>query len=496
MKISSLKKPAEVICLILLLLFALGALTGSIYDNYFVTLSPGDTETEIVAKAVTVLPSSRQVKWQQVEYAMFVHFGMNTFTNFEWGTGKEKPSRFKPKALDARQWARVAKEAGMGKLIFTAKHHDGFCLWPTSTTDHSVKDSPWGDGKRDLVKEIANACRAEGIAFGVYLSPWDRHEPTYGTPAYNDFYKAQLREILTGYGEIVEIWMDGAGMGDKYKTMKTLYDWEGYYAMVRELQPAAVIFNGPDVRWVGNEAGKGRDSEWSVIPDGIDILDRDLGSRAVLMQAAKREAALRWYPSQVDVSIRPGWFYHKHEDFLVRSPKNLTNIYYDSVGGNAQLLLNVPPDRRGLIHKSDVKSLMGLKAYLDRTFDENLATGAQASASSTAKGNRADLTIDRDNDTYWMADKENASLTLELDSPRTFDVIMLQEAISEQSQRIESFTFEVEENGQWKEVASATTVGYKRLLRVEPVTAKTVRINIIGSRQYATLSEVGLYSSQ
>jgi alpha-L-fucosidase len=466
-----------------------------------VRLSPSDGEQEIIQKAVQVRPSSRQLAWQQREFTAFAHFGINTFTGKEWGSGREDPALFNPTEFDARQWARTARAAGMSMIIVTAKHHDGFCLWPSAYTEHSVKNSPWKGGRGDVVREVAEACREHGLKFGFYLSPWDRHEPTYGTPAYNDYYKSQLTELLTGYGEVSEVWMDGAGMGDKHKRMKELYDWDGYFALVRELQPGAVIsISGPDVRWVGNEAGKNRDSEWSVLPDtwveSMNARDRDLGSREVLMRTAAAGAGLRWYPSQVDVSIRPGWFYHKHEDLLVRSVKNLLDIYYGSVGGNSQLLLNVPPDKRGLFHERDVKRLERLGRILEATFDNNLAAGASAEASAerTGGGFEAAMTIDNDPETYWMTDDrtEFAEIYYDLGDDKTFNVAMLQEYVQE-GQRIEEFCIDTKILDYWEEIACATTVGYKRLLRFDDVTARHVRLSITGFRVCPTLSEFGLF---
>ena len=466
-----------------------------------IKLDPSDTMEDVIGKAEQVTPSPQQLAWQQVEFAAFIHFGMNTFTNKEWGDGTEDPKLFNPADLDATQWMRVFKDAGIKMVILTAKHHDGFCLWQSKYTEHSVKNSPWREGRGDVVKEVSDAARKAGIKFGVYLSPWDRHEKTYGTPAYNEYYKNQLRELLTNYGEISEVWMDGAcDTEHDVRCGKMRYDLEGIFKLVRELQPNVVIaIIGPDVRWVGNEAGKNRESEWSVAPENADQMAADIGSREKLLEAAKGGANIKWYPAEVDVSIRPGWFYHPMEDYFVKPLNKLLDIYYGAVGGNAQLLLNVPPDRRGLIHKNDAQVLRALGRSLSKTFSENLALHASAKASAVRGGGAeysADKTVDDDNDTYWTTDDgvTTAAIEYDLGAPRTFNVAMLQEHIKT-GQRVEEFYFEVWDGVGWKQVAAATTIGYKRLLRFDTVTAQRVRIRIIRSRVCPTLSNFGLFNS-
>lgn len=458
-----------------------------------VQLQPDDTEDSILTKAASVRPSARQLAWQQLEFIAFVHFGMNTFTGREWGDGTEDPAWFNPTELDARQWVAACKAAGMKQLILTAKHHDGFCLWPSAYTEHCVRNSPWRDGKGDVVREVADACREGGIKFGVYLSPWDRHEPTYGdSPAYNRFYINQLRELLSDYGEISEVWFDGA-CGEGPNGRRQEYDWDAYYAVVRELQPSAVIFGG-DVRWCGNEAGISRDAEWSVVPTNLDVMGADTGSRSLLSRAAQAGAGLHWYPSEVDVSIRPGWFYHEHEDGAVKTLEHLLDIYYTSVGGNNVLLLNIPPDRRGLFHESDVRRLRELGDVLRATFDENLALGARATADASAPGRDAALTVDGNPNTYWTTDAgvTTAAIEYELGAPRTFDRAVLQEYIAD-GQRIEGVALDVREGGQWREVARGQTVGYKRILRFPEVTASRVRLRVTESRVRPTLACFELY---
>jgi alpha-L-fucosidase len=483
--------------LLLLLITSINALAA---DS--MKLEPSDTMDEIVKKAVQVTPSARQVEWQRIEFAAFIHFGMNTFTNREWGEGTEDEKLFNPTKLDARQWVGALKDAGVKLIILTAKHHDGFCLWQSKYTEHSVKNSPWKDGKGDVVKEVADAAHEAGIKFGVYLSPWDRHEKTFGTPAYNVYYMNQLRELLTNYGEISEVWMDGACGVDLDTRCKSLkYDFDSMFKLVRELQPNATLaIYGPDVRWVGNEAGKGRESEWSVVPGGFDAQAEDIGSRERLLEAAKTGQTIKWYPAEVDVSIRPGWFYHKYEDFSVKPLEQLLNIYYVSVGGNAQLLLNVPPDNRGLINANDVKVLKKLGKAVRETFSVNLAAGASAKSSSSCSCELVDAaskTVDGDPETYWTTDDgvNAADIEYDLGAPKTFDVAMLQEYIKD-SQRVEEFFLDVWNGTGWNQIAKGTTVGYKKLLRFDPVTAQRVRVRITKSRIRPTLSEFGLFASK
>jgi len=446
---------------------------------------------EVLLRAAHVTPTPQQVAWQELEFTCFVHFGVNTFTGREWGDGKEDPRIFNPTDFDADQWARVCEETGMKLLILTCKHHDGFCLWPSKYTEHCVKSSPWKGGKGDVVKEAADACRRRGIKFGVYLSPWDRNAPSYGSDAYNELYKNQLRELLTNYGPITEVWWDGA-CGEGPNGRRQVYDWEGYIKVVRELQPKAVIFGqGPDVRWVGNENGLARESEWSVLPWGVgDRRGKDLGHRKYLLGAER----LMWYPAECDVSIRPGWFYHAEQDGRVKSLGHLLDIYYRSVGRNSNLLLNIPPDRRGRFHENDVARLKELRAVLDETFAENLATGGKVTASSTADGRAPAAITDGDPATWWSPAEGvyAASFEVDLGKPFTFDRAMLREMIA-QGQRVERFTLEAADGDAYKTVAEATTIGYKRLLRFPAVTTDRVRVTIQESRAEPTIREFGLF---
>ncbi|PKV62941.1 alpha-L-fucosidase [Pontibacter ramchanderi] len=477
-------------------------------QNFYI-IRPNDTESDIIRKAANVVPTPRQLRWQQLELTAFFHIGVNTFTNREWGTGKEDPKIFNPSQLDARQWVRVAKEAGIKQVILTAKHHDGFCLWPTATTEHSVKNSPWKNGQGDVMREVVEACQEYGLGVGVYLSPWDMNSPVYGTDAYNDLFVAQLTELLTNYGQIDEVWFDGAN-GEGPNGKKQVYDFDRWYRHIRKLQPTATIaIMGPDVRWVGTETGYGRETEWSVVPaDNLeqeavaansqqavafkpqgDMRGEVLGSREKIRNAK----GLVWYPAETDVSIRPGWFYHPGEDDKVKSPEKLLDIYYSSVGRNGVLLLNIPPDTRGLIHESDVKALQGWAKLRQDTFARNFANGAKVKAA----GRNKHALLDGKYDTHFTtksAKDTTAIIELRLKGEQTFDVLMLQENISV-GQRIEKFTFEYWKEGQWQKATEGTTVGYKRLLRFEPVTASKVRLRIASSRLNPTISEIGLYKN-
>jgi alpha-L-fucosidase len=459
-----------------------------------VEIGPNDTIAELLEKAARVVPSERQLRWQALEFQAFVHFGMNTFTDREWGEGTEDPKLFNPTDLDANQWVEAVQAAGIRGLIVTAKHHDGFCLWPSRFTEHSVKSSPWKGGHGDVVGEVAEACRNGGLKFGVYLSPWDRHEPTYGdSPRYNEHFKNQLRELLTNYGEISEVWFDGA-CGEGPNGKRQVYDWAGYFKLIRELQPGAVIsIMGPDARWIGNEAGVTRESEWSVIPvvgfddlpdetnpGGIAHLDaqaKDLGSFGRIAEVARLGGRLLWYPGQVDVSIRPGWFYHAAEDDKVKTLDQLLDIYYTSVGGNAQLLLNIPPDKRGRIHEADARRLKELGDRLRATFADNLAAKATASMSYVM---RAVHEIGLAPAAGYEGEPGHV-LECDLKGPKVFNVAMLMEGLRE-GQRIESFAFDIWDGKEWKETAKGTTVGWKKLLRFPTVESSKVRVRLLRTR--------------
>ena len=442
----------------------------------------GATLEQKVDMAARLVPTPQQLEWQQMELTAFLHFGINTFTGREWGDGKENPALFNPTDFDAEQWVRSLKEAGFKMAILTAKHHDGFCLWPTKTTGHSVAASPWKDGKGDVVRELRDACDKYGIKFGVYLSPWDRNASCYGdSPKYNEFFIEQLTELLTNYGEVHEVWFDGAN-GEGPNGKKQEYDWTAILSTIRRLQPRAVTaIMGDDVRWVGNERGLGRETEWSatvLTPGtyarceeqnkalGVKATSKDLGGRDMLVNAKE----LFWYPSEVDVSIRPGWFYHQQEDNQVKSLKHLTDIYFKSVGYNSVLLLNIPPDQRGRISDADVNRLKEFADYRKEIFADNRVKG----------GLKA-----------WTA-RPGDTRVYQLKPKSEINVVMLREDISK-GQRMEAFTVEALTAGGWKEIAKGTTVGYKRLIRIPAVEARQLRVKVDACRLAANISEVAAY---
>jgi alpha-L-fucosidase len=441
-------------------------------------------------------PTPQQLAWQEMEFIAFAHFGVNTFTNREWGDGKEDPKLFDPAALDANQWVAVCRKAGIGMIILTAKHHDGFCLWPSKYTEHSVKNSPWRDGKGDVVKEVSDACRAGGLKFGVYLSPWDRHERTYGdSPAYNQHFVNQLTELLSNYGDITEVWFDGA-CGEGPNGKKQQYDWPAFHGTVRRLQPKAVMFSdaGPDVRWIGNENGFAGETCWST----YDRSKVRVGGADTKYLNKGDPNGPDWTPGECDVSIRPGWFYHPDQDTKVKSLEKLLDIYYASVGRNGVLLLNIPPDKRGLMHENDAARLAELRAVLDETFRTDLAKGKPATATSQrGKDRGADRAVDGDGKTFWCAGGNGTgpeSLEVDLGQPTTFNVVCIQEMVL-LGQRVEEFGVEAWDGKSWSEIAKGTTVGHKRLLRLPDVTASKVRLTIVRSRGSPTIREFGLYRS-
>ena len=460
-------------------------------------------EYESDQRLVGCVPSQRQLRHQQMEFYAFVHFTVNTFTDKEWGDGTESEAVFDPKKLDADQWAAAAKAAGMTGLILTAKHHDGFCLWPSAYTEHSVKNSPFRGGKGDVVKEAAEACKRAGLRVGVYLSPWDRNCPLYGQgKPYDDYYCAQLTELLTNYGDLFCVWFDGA-CGEGPNGKKQAYDWDRYYATVRKLQPEACIsICGPDVRWCGNEAGVTRACEWSVIPEQfrltggeppageLSATSADLGSRALLARAP----ALEWAPAEVDTSIRPGWFWHKNENKKVKTVRQLTDLYLRTVGGNCTLLLNIPPDTDGLFSPTDVQRLEQLGKTVREIFAVDLARDAAFSASADDGVHTADNLKQDTYDTYFKTEDgvNTVTVTVTLPEPRKAHIVEIKEDIRF-SQRVERFAVEYRCGKGWKRVYEGTTVGYKKYARFRPVVTDALRIVILDSRVCPVLSHVGVY---
>ena len=451
------------------------------------------------------VPTARQLAWHEMEFYGFVHFTVNTFTDKEWGYGDEAESVFNPTEFSAKQIVQAAKVAGMKGLIVTAKHHDGFCLWPSQFTEHSVKNSPWKNGHGDVVREISDACRQAGLKFGVYLSPWDRNSAVYGRPEYIAYYRNQLRELLTNYGPISEVWFDGANGGDGFYAgarekrnidRKTYYDWPNTWSIVRELQPGAMMFSdgGPDVRWVGNERGTAGDPCWATLnradfaPGQADEQRLNRGDRP----------GTDWLPAECDVSIRPGWFYHAKEDAKVKTPEQLVDLYFKSVGRGASFLLNLPPDRRGRIADEDVKSLAEFRRRLDAIFSRNLAAGARVTASNVRGQDQqfaAKNVLAGNGKRYWSTDDDvkTPELVLDLGKPKTFNIVSLREFLP-LGQRVEAFALDQWKDGQWVQFAAGPSIGSHRLIRGEFVTTSKVRLRITQSPVCPALTEVGLFT--
>lgn len=482
-------------------------------ENYYVKhveFPQSATIEQKVDMAARLVPTPQQYAWQQMELTAFLHFGINTFTGREWGDGKEDPALFNPSELDAEQWVRTLKEAGFKMVLLTAKHHDGFCLWPTATTKHSVASSPWKNGQGDVVKELRAACDKYDMKFGVYLSPWDRNAECYGdSPRYNDFFIRQLTELLTNYGEVHEVWFDGAN-GEGPNGKKQVYDWDAFYQTIQRLQPKAVMaIMGDDVRWVGNEKGVGRETEWNatVLTPGIYARSQennkrlgvfskaeDLGSRKILEKATE----LFWYPSEVDVSIRPGWFYHSREDHQVKSLAKLVDLYYRSVGHNANFLLNFPVALNGKISPVDSARAVQWYQTIQNDFKENLLKGCYVQASNKRGRNFSpNKAVDGDWDTYWATDDgvTSGSLTFTLTHPTDVNRLVIQEYIP-LGQRVRSFNIELEQGGKWipaQTVDSTTTVGYKRIVRFQTEKAEKIRINFTDARGPLCINNVEAY---
>lgn len=456
-----------------------------------IQLLPSDTKEDIIHKASLVKPSDIQLNWISHAYTAFVHFGMNTFTNQEWGNGQEDPKLFNPYDFDAYEMVSTFKEAGMQMVILTCKHHDGFCLWPSRYTTHSVKSSPYRNGQGDIVKEVAEACHQLNVGFGIYLSPWDRHEKTYGQgEAYNDFYIHQLEELLTQYAPIVDVWLDGA-CGEGKNGKKQIYDWPRIYKTVRTLAPHATISGvAPDVRWCGNEAGKCRASEWNVIPipDCDEFIPEesdqtanaivnhnikppymctndDLGSIEKLMEHAKNSDYLFWYPAQVNVSIRPGWFYHEYEDLSVKSVETLLEMYLNSVGGNTQFLLNVPPMPNGKLHETDISRLKTLGHILKQTFKTNYALN-------------------------YVTKISEGCYEIHLPQPQTIDLIEIRENINEGQRIEEAKVYNLDNN---ELISTVTTIGSARYIKISSQTLQHLKIIVTASRDIPQISQIGLY---
>ena len=442
------------------------------------------------------LPSDAQVEWQKMEYNMFVHFGPNTFTSAEWGDGTESADIFAPEALDCRQWAATAKAAGMKGIIITAKHHDGFCLWPNPVSQHTVAQSSWRDGKGDVLKELSEACKEYGLEFGIYISPWDRNDPHYGSDAYNDVFVKTLEHALGSYGEVFEQWFDGA-CGEGPNGKKQTYDWPLFYSTVYKMRPDAIIFSnvGPGCRWVGNEYGSAGRTCWGTM--NVGELTPSSPADCDILNEGEADGE-KWVAAETDVSIRPGWFWRESENEKVKTVQELLKIYYESVGRNSLLLLNVPADKRGLLHEVDSVRLMELRAAIDEIFAVNLAEGGVAEAEDV-RGNSGKYAaaniLDADYDTYWATDDDvvTASFTVTLPEPRQFNRVQIQEYIP-LGQRVVAFSIEaLGEDGQWKTIANETTIGYKRIVHTPVTVATAVRVNIEESLACPVINGFALY---
>jgi alpha-L-fucosidase len=440
------------------------------------------------------VPSAAQLAWQRMEFTAFVHFGPNAFTGAEWGSGREQPAIFNPKELDARQWVRTFKAAGMKGVVVTAKHHDGFCLWPTKESAHTVAASPWRSGKGDLLRELSDAAKAEGLKFGVYLSPWDRNHPSYGTPEYNDVFVRMLEDVLSNYGEIFEVWFDGAN-GEGPNGKRQVYDWPRFHEVVRRLQPHAVIFSdaGPGIRWIGNERGEAPITNWA-------MLDRDRyepGTPLSMDLPEGSELGRFYVPGECDVSIRPGWFWRAGENARVKSPRTLLRLYEASIGRNCNLLLNVPPDDRGLVHENDVKALAGMRALVDRVFGTSLIpSSAKATASASLADRGAAAVLDADLDSYWAPGMgvSTGTIAVDLGGPVRFDRVRLQEYIT-LGQRVSLFEIEAFVDNAWTRIATGTTIGHTRIVATAVTTASRVRVTIHDARGVPMIASLSLHDS-
>lgn len=453
------------------------------------------------------VPEPKQVEWQQMEAYAFIHFGLNTFNDREWGYGDTDPKTFNPTNLDCEQWAQTLVKAGMKGVILTAKHHDGFCLWPFEGTDYSVKNSPWKNGQGNVVKELSEACKKYGLKFAVYLSPWDRHQANYGTPEYLPYFYAQLRDLLTNYGPVFEVWFDGANGGDGWyggaKDIRTIdrknyYNYPRIYEMLDSIQPQAIIFSdgGPGCRWVGNEKGFAGATNWSFLRKGEVHPGYDKNYE---LQYGHPDGN-QWVPAECDVSIRPGWFYHPEEDDRVKSPDQLVDLYYRSVGHNATLLLNFPVDRRGLIHPVDSANAVRFHEMIQQQLKTNLVAGMTPKVSNERGGDFVASALTDDNfDTYWATEDgvTTADIEFSFDTPTRMNRMMLQEYIP-LGQRVKAFVVEYLDKDTWLPVKlneETTTIGYKRLLRFETVETKGIRIRITDARGPLCLSSVGVYDA-
>jgi alpha-L-fucosidase len=451
------------------------------------------------------IPTDRQLAWHEMEQYAFIHFTTNTFTGKEWGFGDENPDIFNPSEMDVNQWVKTVKAAGLKAIVLTCKHHDGFCLWPSQYTDHSVKSSKWKDGKGNVVKEVADACHKNGLKFGIYLSPWDRNRKDYGSPSYVEYYRNQLQELFSAYGPVFEMWFDGANGGDGYYggarekrkiNAATYYNWPTTLDLVRKMEPNIIFFSdaGPDTRWCGNERGFAGETNWGNI-SADSIYAGKSGIEKLLNSGDENGSS--YIPAEVDVSIRPGWFYHAEEDAKVKTPEKLFEIYLSSVGRGSNLILNVPPDRRGLFHENDVKALLGWRKMIDEAFKTNLALKSPVKSDSyrgNSKRYGASNVTDGNKETYWTTNDEisSGSLVINLKSKKPVKFILLQEYIR-LGQRVKNFTVSIWKNNQWEEATQGTTIGYKKILKIVPCETDKIKIAITASKASPLISNIEVY---
>jgi alpha-L-fucosidase len=439
-------------------------------------------------------PTPSQQKWQELEFYLFMHSGPNTFTNKEWGHGDEPEDIFNPTALDCKQWARVAKASGAKGIIITAKHHDGFCLWPSEFSKHTVRESKWKDGKGDVLKDLSQACKEAGLLFGIYISPWDRNHPDYGTPAYNQVYMNTMKEAVGKYGPIFEMWWDGAN-GEGPNGKKQVYDFRAFENTIRSIAPNAIVFSdiGPDIRWVGNESGYLNPTNWNLLDTAG--FQRGAGGPSTDTLNIGNKFGKNWIPGECDVSIRPGWFYHKEEDANVKTGTQLMDLYFKSVGRGGNLLLNVPPDRRGLIHENDSAALMEFKKLRDQFNNGNLIQSANISSNGSMKSHLPNLTKDGNINSFWAAAAgvKEPELLLDFKNPTTINTLVLEEYLA-LGQRISSFVVEAWNQDHYEELAKATTMGRKRILQFKEATTSKLRIRILDSKATPLIREIAVYN--
>jgi len=458
-------------------------------------------------EAIGPVPTNNQVEWQQREKIAFIHFGLNTFEDQEWGYGDADPKIFNPTRLDCEQWVQTLLNAGIKEVVITTKHHDGFCLWPTQQTEYCIRNSPYKDGKGDVVGELADACQRHGMKFGIYLSPWDRNHAQYGQPEYVDYYMRELHEVLGNYGEISEVWLDGANGGDGYYggarekrniDKRNYYNFPAIHALVAEMQPKAVIFSdaGPGCRWVGNENGEAGQTNWSFLRSK-DVYPGYPNMEELTVGHADGDI---WVAAECDVSIRPGWFYHAKEDSLVKTPEQLLDLYYKSVGRNGVLMLNFPVNKEGLISSQDSLNAVEAHKLLQKELKTNLLAGLLAEVTDTRGGHFDAWSLtDGKYETYWATndDVTAADVTFMLQSNTKIDRLMLQEYIP-LGQRVKSFKVEYLKGGAWKELdphEETTTIGYKRILRFDPVEVSGLRIRFTDARACLCINNIAAYYS-